>query len=91
MLISTGLKLRNYQELYNLRNKLVHRGLSFFELGLAPLDKADEVLAFILDCINVLLDNNLNTKQEVRAFVNQIKNLPEFKLVTEEVKNQFGN
>ncbi len=82
--------LRNYQELYNLRNKLVHQGLSFLELRESSLKKTDEVLRIILDCIKVLMVRNLNTKQEVTAFVNQVKSSPEFQLATEEIINEFG-
>ena len=82
-------KFKNYQELYNLRNKMVHQGLSFLELRENPLKKSDEVFALILDCVKVLLVNSFNTKQEVTVFVKQIKSSPDFQLVTEEIINEF--
>lgn len=58
-----------FNQLYDVRNKIVHRGCSFGELGINAKDQLIEMDHILCSCIDAALQEKWSTKQEVTSAI----------------------
>lgn len=65
--------LKRYDELYvEVRNKLVHNGMDFYQLPVNPDEVCEEIYMFIKDIIRLIAQQGFETIDDMRAYALQL-------------------
>ncbi|MEN9658338.1 MAG: hypothetical protein RL571_1803 [Pseudomonadota bacterium] len=71
--------LLRYNELYEVRNKLVHKGLDFYQLTENPEQACDDMYKFIKDVIGLVSSIRFINANNMRAYAKKLLTTQDFK------------
>ena len=71
--------LLRYNELYDIRNKLVHKGLDFYQLDENPEKACDDMYKYIKDVIELISTMQFTSSIEMKDYAKNLLNTPALK------------
>ena len=64
--------LKRYEELYDVRNALVHKGKDFYEMGLSPAQSCEDLYDHVRTVIELISGNNFTSVAELHDYAKSL-------------------
>lgn len=81
--------LKRYDELYDIRNALVHKGRDFHEMGQAPQTCCQDLYDYVRDVVNLISDQNITTVDELHNMAKAWLSEPTWQACYQSVINEI--
>lgn len=83
-------KLMRYDELYEIRNRLVHGGADFYEIDCNPAQACQDIYWYICGLVTLIESNAFETTSDLHLYARNLLSQQVFKVVYTEVINDVS-